>query len=95
MALDKSQILTLSSPIGIEEVHKSGQICSPHLNKKTNIESQVLYVNMVIRHPNTCLIHLNVFLFALLYLRSDSTIVPLADAKLSGPRDVFEKKVVK
>ena len=29
-------------------------------------------------------------LFALLYLGSDSTTVPLADAKLSGPRDAFE-----
>ena len=32
-------------------------------------------------------------LFALLYLRSDSTTVPLADAKLSGSelRDAFNK----
>ena len=40
----------------------------------------------------------NVYLksgLALLYLRSDSTTVPLADAKLSGPRDAFEKKVVR
>ena len=35
------------------------------------------------------------WLFALLYLLSDSTTVPLADAKLSGQRDAFEKKVVK
>ena len=28
-------------------------------------------------------------IFALLYLLSDSTTVPLADAKLSGPRDAF------
>ena len=28
---------------------------------------------------------------ALLYLRSDSTRVPLADAKLSGPLDAFKK----
>ena len=31
---------------------------------------------------------------ALLYLRSDSTIVPLADAKLSGKRDAFEKSLL-
>ena len=31
------------------------------------------------------------FEFALLYLRSDSTTVPLADAKLSGPRDAFKE----
>ena len=31
------------------------------------------------------------FLFALLYLRSDSTTVPLSDVKLSGPRDDFGK----
>ena len=31
------------------------------------------------------------FEFALPYLRSDSTTVPLADAKLSGPRDAFKK----
>ena len=30
-----------------------------------------------------------IMLFALLYLRSDSTTVPLADAKLSGPCDAF------
>ena len=33
-------------------------------------------------------------IFALLYLRSDSTTVPLSDAKLSGPRDAFEKKLL-
>ena len=32
--------------------------------------------------------------FALLYLRSDSTTVPIADAKLSGPRDAFEKRLL-
>ena len=32
--------------------------------------------------------------FALLYLRSDSTTVPLADAKLSGQRDAFEKRLL-
>jgi len=31
------------------------------------------------------------FKFALLYLLSDSTTVPLADAKLSGPCDAFKK----
>ena len=31
------------------------------------------------------------FRIALLYLRSDSTTVPLAAAKLSGPRDAFKK----
>ena len=30
-------------------------------------------------------------LFALIYLRTDSTTVTLADAKLSGPRDAFKK----
>ena len=29
--------------------------------------------------------------FTLLYLPSDSTTVPLADAKFSGPRDAFKK----
>ena len=32
--------------------------------------------------------------FALLYLRSDSTTVPLADAKLSDQRDAFEKRLL-
>ena len=31
------------------------------------------------------------WIFALLYLPSDSTTVPLADAKLSGPLDAFKK----
>ena len=34
---------------------------------------------------------LSKLIFALLYLRSDFTSVPLADAKLSGPCDAFEK----
>ena len=37
---------------------------------------------------------IKIFLFALLYLWSDSTTVPLADAKLSGPRDAFEKMLL-
>ena len=32
--------------------------------------------------------------FALIYLRSDFTTVPLADAKLSGPCDAFEKRLL-
>ena len=33
------------------------------------------------------------YAFALLYLPSDSTTVPLADVKLSGQRDAFKKGV--
>ena len=36
-----------------------------------------------------------IILFALLYLRSDSTTVPLANARLSGPRDDLEKRLLK
>ena len=39
---------------------------------------------------------MKIYPFALLYLRSDSTTrtVPLADAKLSGPSDSFEKRLL-
>ena len=35
---------------------------------------------------------LSILSFALLYLRSDSTTVPIADAKLSCPRDAFKTR---
>ena len=35
-----------------------------------------------------------IILFALLYLRSDSTTVPLANAKLSGPCDAFKIRLL-
>ena len=66
--------------------------------KKTEQTMHVIVItytveNIIIKSASckfTSLIAL--LLFALIYLRTDSTTVTLADAKLSGPRDAFKER---
>ena len=59
-------------------------------DKRLRWERFTTYVNV----PRTSGLSLHKALSAPLYLQSDSTTMPLADAKISGPHDAFEKRLL-